>query len=115
MAGFNRQATLRAAEKALREGRLSVAIKEYARVIESDPGDWNTANALGDLYIRDHEHALLQSGEMAARIGLLADARNAFAEVAARRSRRGDEQGAALMEGRIEALDADEQKVTRSV
>lgn len=46
---------------------------------------------------------------------LRAAARNAFAEVAARRSRRGDEQGAALMQSRIEALDADEPKVTRSV
>lgn len=49
---IDREATLKNAEKFLRVGRLDAAISEYARVVEDQPRDWNTANALGDLYIR---------------------------------------------------------------
>lgn len=49
---IDRDATLKNAEKFLRVGRLDAAISEYARVVEEQPRDWNTANALGDLYIR---------------------------------------------------------------
>src|SRR5262249_28499059 len=111
---MDRAATLRNAEKLLRQGKLEPAIAEYLRVVEEQPRDWNTANLLGDLYVRsgraeqaidqfvriadglradgflskaaalykkvlklkpDHEHALLQAGEIAAGQGLLVDAR----------------------------------------
>jgi tetratricopeptide (TPR) repeat protein len=49
---IDRDATLKNAEKFLRVGRLDAAIAEYARVVEDQPRDWNSANALGDLYIR---------------------------------------------------------------
>jgi len=49
---FDREDTLKKAEKLLRQGRLDAAIAEYARVIEDQPRDWNTANTLGDLYAR---------------------------------------------------------------
>lgn len=49
---FDRTATLRNAEKLLRQGKLDLAIAEYLRVVAEDPRDWNTANALGDLYAR---------------------------------------------------------------
>lgn len=49
---FDRDTTLRKAEKLLRQGRLDAAIAEYLRVIEDQPRDWNTANVLGDLYGR---------------------------------------------------------------
>ena len=49
---FDREETLKKAEKLLRQGRLDGAIVEYARVVEEQPRDWNTANALGDLYVR---------------------------------------------------------------
>jgi tetratricopeptide (TPR) repeat protein len=49
---IDRAATLRNAEKLLRQGRLEQAIAEYVRVVEDQPGDWNTANVLGDLYLR---------------------------------------------------------------
>ncbi|MGE3512751.1 MAG: tetratricopeptide repeat protein [Vicinamibacterales bacterium] len=48
----DRAATLRTAEKLLRQGRLDQAIAEYVRVVEDQPRDWNTANVLGDLYVR---------------------------------------------------------------
>jgi tetratricopeptide (TPR) repeat protein len=150
MPALDRQAALRSAEKALRQGRISDAIAEYLRIVEADRADWTTANALGDLYVRarqldkgiaqftrsadhlaaegfhakasalykkilklkpDDEYALLQSGEMAAQLGLLADARQAFIEVAARRRRRGDEAGAASIHGRLEALDSQERVI----
>src|SRR4051812_27489115 len=49
---FDREDTLKKAEKLLRQGRLDAAIAEYVRVVEDQPRDWNTANTLGDLYIR---------------------------------------------------------------
>ena len=43
----------RKAEKLLRQGRLEAAITEYVTVIvaliEEEPKDWATTNALGDL------------------------------------------------------------------
>lgn len=47
-----RDEALKKAEKLLRQGRLDLAIAEYARMIEDQPRDWNTRNTLGDLYIR---------------------------------------------------------------
>jgi tetratricopeptide (TPR) repeat protein len=52
VAPFDREATLKAAEKALKLGKVDVAIAEYVKVVEAQPRDWNTANALGDLYVR---------------------------------------------------------------
>jgi tetratricopeptide (TPR) repeat protein len=49
---FDRAVTLRNAEKLLRTGKLEPAIAEYLRVVEAQPQDWNTANMLGDLYVR---------------------------------------------------------------
>ncbi len=47
-----RDEALKKAEKLLRQGKLDLAIAEYARMIEEQPRDWNTRNTLGDLYIR---------------------------------------------------------------
>jgi tetratricopeptide (TPR) repeat protein len=49
---FDRDATLKKAEKLLRQGRLEPAIAEYERVVEESPRDWSTANTLGELYAR---------------------------------------------------------------
>ena len=49
---IDRIATLRNAEKLLRQGKLDQAIAEYGKVIADDPRDWNTANLIGDLYVR---------------------------------------------------------------
>lgn len=56
MAG-NREETLKQAERLLRQGRLDGAIAEYVRLVEEQPGDWNSMNALGDLYVRRGDHA----------------------------------------------------------
>jgi tetratricopeptide (TPR) repeat protein len=52
VASFDRNGTLRNAEKLLRQGKLQEAAAEYLRVVEDQPGDWNTKNTLGDLYAR---------------------------------------------------------------
>ena len=52
---LDREDTLKKAEKLLRQGRLDGAIAEYVRVIEEQPRDWNTANTLGDLYVRANQ------------------------------------------------------------
>ena len=49
---FDRDATLKKAEKLLRQGRLEPAIAEYLRVVDEFPRDWSTANTLGELYAR---------------------------------------------------------------
>jgi tetratricopeptide (TPR) repeat protein len=49
---FDRAATVRNAEKLVRQGKLDAGITEYLRVIEDAPGDWNVKNTLGDLYAR---------------------------------------------------------------
>jgi tetratricopeptide (TPR) repeat protein len=49
---LDREDTLKKAEKLLRQGRIDAAIAEYLRVVEDQPKDWNTANTLGDLYMR---------------------------------------------------------------
>jgi len=49
---IDRPATLRQAEKLVRQGKLDQAIAEYRHLVEDQPGDWNTANLLGDLYVR---------------------------------------------------------------
>ena len=54
MPPFDREGALKSAEKALRQGRIDAAIAEYVRVVEAQPRDWNSANALGDLYVRSN-------------------------------------------------------------
>jgi tetratricopeptide (TPR) repeat protein len=49
---IDRPAILRNAEKLLRQGKLDLAIAEYLRIVEDQPSDWNTANVLGDMYVR---------------------------------------------------------------
>ena len=49
---IDRIGTLRNAEKLLRQGKLDQAIAEYGRVVAEEPRDWNTANLIGDLYVR---------------------------------------------------------------
>ena len=55
---IDREATLKSAEKLLRSGRLDAAIAEYARVVDDQPADWNSINALGDLHLRAGQPAL---------------------------------------------------------
>ena len=59
---LDRDATLKKAEKLLKQGRLEPAIAEYLRVVEESPRDWSTANTLGELYARagQPEHAVGQ-------------------------------------------------------
>ena len=49
---IDRPGILRNAEKLLRQGKIDQAIAEYLRIVEDQPSDWNTANVLGDLYVR---------------------------------------------------------------
>jgi tetratricopeptide (TPR) repeat protein len=54
---LDREDTLKKAEKLLRQGKLEAAITEYVRVTQDQPRDWNTANTLGDLYVRANQPA----------------------------------------------------------
>src|SRR4051812_17351261 len=64
---IDRAATLRNAEKLIRQGKLRDAIAEYVRLVEDEPGDWTLANALGDLFARagQVEKAIAQYGQIA--------------------------------------------------
>jgi tetratricopeptide (TPR) repeat protein len=48
----DRDETLRKAEKLLKQGKVAAAIEEYVRLVEDKPSDWNSANTLGDLYVK---------------------------------------------------------------
>ncbi len=49
---IDRETALRQAEKLNREGKIDLAIAEYVRLVDEQPRDWNSINALGDLYLR---------------------------------------------------------------
>ena len=68
---IDRAAVLRNAEKLLRQGKLDAALAEYLRVVEDQPRDWNTANTLGDLYLRagQTDRAVEQYGRIADSLG----------------------------------------------
>ncbi|OFW43102.1 MAG: hypothetical protein A3J29_12070 [Acidobacteria bacterium RIFCSPLOWO2_12_FULL_67_14b] len=147
MPPFDREGALKSAEKALKQGRIDVAIAEYVKVVEAQPRDWNSANALGDLFVRanqldkglaqftriaDHlaeegfypkaaalykkilklrpedEYALLQSADLAAKQGTLADAKKLLQTVVELRKKRGDKKGAAEVSIRLGTLDPDD-------
>jgi tetratricopeptide (TPR) repeat protein len=69
----DRQTALRRAEQLLREGRHALAIEEYLRVLEAQPRDWSTANALGDLYVRDNQQVRAVEQFVRSADGLFAD------------------------------------------
>ena len=147
MAPFDREGALKRAEKALRLGRVDTAIEEYQAIVLAQPRDWNSANALGDLFVRsgqldkgveqytriaDHlhdegfypkasalykkilkvkpteEYALIRSGDVAAKLGLLADAKSAYQSVADRRRKSGNVRGAAEMAVRLGTVDPED-------
>ncbi len=147
MAPFDREGALKRAEKALRQGRVDAAIEEYQGIVLAQPRDWNSANALGDLFVRsgqldkgveqytriaDHlaeegfypkasalykkilkvkpteEYALVRSGDVAAKLGLLADAKTAYQTVADRRRKVGNVRGAAEMAVRLGTVDPED-------
>ena len=64
---IDREAALKKAEKFLRQGKLDSAIEEYVRLIDDQPRDWNSINALGDLYVRagNTERAVAQFARVA--------------------------------------------------
>jgi tetratricopeptide (TPR) repeat protein len=49
---FDRAATLRQAEKLLRQGKLEQAIEAYQTLVEDQPRDWTVANQFGDVLTR---------------------------------------------------------------
>jgi len=49
---IDRDVILKQADKLLRQGKLEAAIGEYVRLLDEQPHDWNSINALGDLYVR---------------------------------------------------------------
>ncbi|HJZ83129.1 MAG TPA: tetratricopeptide repeat protein, partial [Pyrinomonadaceae bacterium] len=49
---FDKVKTLRVAERYLETGKIPLAVKEYSRIVESDPEDFTTLNTLGDLHVR---------------------------------------------------------------
>jgi tetratricopeptide (TPR) repeat protein len=49
---FDKEKTLRAAERYLEMGKIPAAVKEYCQLVENEPNDFTTLNILGDLYVR---------------------------------------------------------------
>ena len=147
MPPFDRESALKNAEKAIKLGKIDAAIAEYAKIVEAQPRDWNTANALGDLYVRakqiekgvqqytriadhlaeegfypkaaalfkkilkikpDDEYSMMQSGDLAAKTGKLADAKQYYNQVMERRKKRGDKKGTTEIAIRLGTLDPED-------
>jgi Flp pilus assembly protein TadD len=68
---FDREGTLRTAEKLIRQGKIDAAIAEYRKVVDDQPSDWNIANTLGDLYFRakQTDKAVAEYGRIADHFG----------------------------------------------
>lgn len=54
---FDKAKTLRAADRYLETGKIPLAIKEYSKIVESEPEDFTTLNILGDLHVRTGNQA----------------------------------------------------------
>ena len=147
MPPFDRDAALKAAEKALKTGKVDAAIAEYVKIVDAQPRDWNSANTLGDLYVRtnkldkgieqytriadhlaeegfypkalalfkkilklkpDHEYSMLKSGDLAAQLGTLADAKQFYKQVSDKRQARGDKKGASEIAIKLGTLDPED-------
>ncbi len=52
MAGESKSRILRDAERLVLQGKISQAIKEYLKIVKSDPDDILTLNTIGDLHLR---------------------------------------------------------------
>jgi len=49
---IDRGSAVKKAEDLVREGKIDLAIEEYLRLVDDQPGDFGAANALGDLYAK---------------------------------------------------------------
>ena len=90
--GVDRESAVRKAEDLVREGKIDLAIDEYLRLVEEQPGDLGAANALGDLYAKVGNRALaveqfVQIGDSQRDSGLRAQGRRVLQEGAQGRSR----------------------------
>ncbi len=97
----------------VRANQIDKGVAQYTRIADhlNSEGFYPKAAALYKKILKikpGEEYALLQSGEIAARQGLLADAKNAFKLVAEGRRSRGDKKGAAEISIRIGTLDPDD-------
>src|SRR5579863_2319522 len=50
---FHKAKALQEAEKAVAQGKIAQAIKQYQIILDNDPSDLALLNTVGDLYIRD--------------------------------------------------------------
>src|SRR4051812_48694908 len=94
----------------LKMGQVDKAIDQFIRLADglSEAGFLPRAAALYKKVLKikpDHEHALLQAGEVAASQGVLVDARAYLNAVLQRRRSHGDDRGAAQITIRLAALD----------
>jgi tetratricopeptide (TPR) repeat protein len=103
----------------VRAGYIEQAVQHFARVADHLHGEgfFSKAAALYKKILKHqptHEHALLQAADIAARAGLLADARAQLHAVATLRRERRDAPGVARILIRLAALDPDDVAARRA-
>jgi tetratricopeptide (TPR) repeat protein len=94
----------------LKAGQVDKGIEQFIRIADGlgNEGFLPRAAALYKKVLKikpDHEHALLQAGEVAASQGVLVDARAYLQSLLERRRSRGDERGVAQITIRLASLD----------
>jgi tetratricopeptide (TPR) repeat protein len=97
----------------VRAGQLDLGVAQYTRIADhlEAEGFHPKAAAVFKKILKlrpNDEHALLRSGEIAAKQGTLADAKQFFQVVAERRRKRGDHKGVAEMQVKLGALDPED-------
>jgi tetratricopeptide (TPR) repeat protein len=97
----------------VRAGQIDKGVAQFTRIADhlETEGFHPKAAALFKKILKlktDDEHALLRSGEIAAKQGTLADARKFFQTVAERRNKRGDQKGASEMYVKLGGLDPED-------
>ena len=88
-------------------------VEQYTRIADhlAEEGFYAKALALFKKILKlkpDHEYSLLQSGDLAAKQGTLADAKQFFTQVADKRKARGDKKGAAEVAIKLGTLDPED-------
>src|SRR5690242_16602704 len=97
----------------VRAQKIDKGLEQYTRIADhlAEEGFYPKALALFKKILKlkpDHEYSMLKSGDLAAKMGILADAKQFYMQVAERRNAKGDRKGAAEVAIKLGTLDPED-------